>query len=122
MINQFCYDDHRGHHIITLKRAAPEWCNSDCPVIYVVSDDRNLHGFKLHTSLTMEAIPNDLARLFTSFVWRSSQAYYRKREGVEVPVTENGFWKNFLYYNTRLFGENYMYNLVISAGAKWIIR
>jgi hypothetical protein len=29
----FYYEDYKGRHLITLKKACPEWINSDCPDI-----------------------------------------------------------------------------------------
>lgn len=116
---KFTYDDFRGTHVITMQRAAPEWCNSDCPTLYSISGDPALDNLRINSDgLLIESIPDELARLFARFVRRSSEAFYRKMRAKYPNSTwvnrENGFWSNFVRMNTRYYGAEYMRSIGVS--------
>lgn len=110
---KFTYDDYRGSHVITMLRAAPEWCNSDCPTLYSISDNPALDGLRINSDgLLIESLPDELARLFARFVRKSSEAFYRKMQADHPRSAwvheENGFWHNFVHINTKYYGAEYM--------------
>jgi hypothetical protein len=92
-------DYRRQRHYISLRRGAPEWCNLDCPVIYVDGDPERFAGWRLSTGLTLEDGNSDLAEQFLRFVLLSSKAFYQKYPQCFQPKRGNGFWKNAMGHN-----------------------
>lgn len=97
------YYENNGKVYLTLTRAAPEWCNLDCPTIYIESDgtDGRWPGWMLSNGLTLEDGNSDVAGLFKEFVRKSSEAFYAKYRNCYRGT--NGFWNNFEQANPKLF-------------------
>jgi hypothetical protein len=93
------YYEENGKVYLDLNEASPEWCNMDCPIIYVESNgkDGRWPGWRLSTGLTIEDGNSDLVQLFTSFVKKSSEAFYAKYP--DCWKGRNGFWLNFVKDN-----------------------
>lgn len=97
----------------SLKRGDAEWCNYDCPAIYVEGDSSRFEGWLLMSNcLVLEDGNDDLYNLARSFVEKSSKAFYAK-----YPETKrangNGFLKNFDYniikYHSKIIAFNKRY-------------
>ena len=77
---RFYWEDGSKHRL-TLCKASPEWCNADCPTITVVDIEpdksKNINGFMVNSSLTIESVPEWIRNLFIEFVVKSSEAFYR---------------------------------------------
>lgn len=97
---RFFFDDHRGHHTITMKRACAEWCNADCPTIYSASPIPDENGWMLNSGgLHIESLPEAWRKMFIKFVVRSSEAFYRKYPHCRSVPNRNGFVENLCSYN-----------------------
>ena len=93
-MKSYYYDDGVKHYI-TLRRAAPEWCNLDCPCIYQTDDMFAINnGLHIEYSATAEEVS-----LFVRFVKASSEAFYRKYPHLREKANSNGFVKNLIYEN-----------------------
>jgi hypothetical protein len=104
----FSYEDIDGKvHQITMRRAAPEWCNQDCPSITYVASD----GFPMKINVIgwigciESGVPDDIAVLYARFVLASSRAWYRKFP--QHDKGSNNFWLNFVADLKRLRGADY---------------
>lgn len=104
----FSYEDIDGKvHQITMRRAAPEWCNQDCPSITYVASD----GFPMKINVTgwigciEHGVPDDIAVLYARFVLTSSRAWYRKFP--QHCKGSNNFWLNFVADLARLRDIDY---------------
>lgn len=101
------YDDYRGEHVITMIRAAPEWCNSDCPSIIMVQKDPPV-SIRVNSGTFLETSNLDIASQFASFFAVSVLAYYRKYDYPIVELRNSGFWINFVRDNTRIYGRSFV--------------
>ena len=105
---KFTYESYEsGTREITLRRAAPEWCNADCPSIWASDPDTpwrcNADGCP-----GMEHLPDDVAVLYTRFVKASSEAFYRKYPDIRNQAQRNGFWENFKTQTAKARGDHYV--------------
>lgn len=75
---RYYFDDYRGRHFITLKRASAEWINSDCPDIMMESGEYVFHngGMNGWYKLPIQDIP--LLRSFRNFILKSDKAFCKK--------------------------------------------
>lgn len=90
--------DRNPKQYITMKRAAPEWCNLDCPEIYVESDDE-YDGWLVNSGgLYIESVPERVQLLFVRFVKRSERAFYHKYP--QCYDGRYGFTENLVRYNS----------------------
>lgn len=96
------YYENGGRVFLTLHKGSAEWCNMDCPIIYVLSDgkDGRWIGWRLSTGLTLEDGNSEFAELFAEFVRKSSEAFYKKYP--QCWRGRNGFVENFHKDNARL--------------------
>ena len=92
---KFYYMDGNTKKYITLKRGAPEWCNADCPPVFVEGDPNRWPGWRLLTGLTLEDGNSDLKEAARRFVALSSEAFYRKYPDCRSVSGRNGFLDNF---------------------------
>ena len=98
---KFIFEDWQGKHEITLKRASAEWCNSDCPTIWAVSDNPHEDNWRVNSGGTfIESCPEEIQKDFIRFFLSSSKAFFRKYPRCN-DSTRNGFWANFLHDNGR---------------------
>ena len=109
----YSYDDYSGEHVITMTRAAPEWCNSDCPMITRLPDAAVPYMLRVNDGLILETEIPEVAKLFASFVAASALAYYRKYEG-PTALRDTGYWRNFISDNTRCHGTAFVNDIVQS--------
>jgi hypothetical protein len=76
---RYYFDNYRGRNYITLKKASPEWINSDCPDIIMehgkeyIFHNGGLNGWY---RLPIQDIP--LLRLFRKFILASDKAFCKK--------------------------------------------
>lgn len=100
MTTSFVFEDARGKHIITMKKASAEWCNSDCPDIFTVSDNVNENNWRINSGGTyIKSLPEWMAKRFIKFFLSSSKAFYKKYPQCRSDYNRNGFWANFLKDN-----------------------
>lgn len=94
----YYYDDSNGHHVTTLKKGAPEWCNHDNPDIW------SEEGGMLANGLIIEGGSEDELMLVCNFIYKSAVACYKKYypqiSNPENPK-ENGYLSNFITSNLR---------------------
>ena len=97
---KFYYMNGKKKIWITMNRAAPEWCNLDCPDIYSFAPKEisAWNGWRINDGNVMETLPYWMAKRFVRFFLLSSIAYYRKY-GEDCSCNNenqtNGFWRNF---------------------------
>ena len=91
---KFYYMDGNRKKYITLKRAAPEWCNADCPTIFIEGPEY-WHGWRLMTGLTLEDGNAKLLETARHFVRISGEEFYRKYPDCRTVPGRNGFLDNF---------------------------
>lgn len=93
----YYFDDTGAKKYLTLKKAAPEWCNLDCPAIYIEDDPTRWNGWiLLSNGLVLEDGNSDLYALVKKFVERSSEAFYRRYPTLRSQPGKNGFMRNFI--------------------------
>ena len=113
----FKYEDNFGKlHQITMRRAAPEWCNHDCPPITYVDYDGfpmriNAGGF---IGCIEDGVPEYIAVLYARFVLASSRAWYQKFP--QYYKGSNNFWLNFVTDLKRLRGDDYCNRILRQVG------
>jgi hypothetical protein len=94
---KFYYMDGNKKVYLTLKRAAPEWCNLDCPNIFI--EDKSAGGrwpgWRLLTRLVLEDGNEDLKDKARKFIALSSEAFYKKYPACRSRAGVNGFLENF---------------------------
>jgi len=85
---KFIYEDWRGKHTITLKRACPEWINSDCPEITTeVGDTIFKTGINGVNDLPLWALENGTAQKLINFIIKSDLAFGKKYPEIkELPL------------------------------------
>ena len=94
---KYVWEAYNGKHVMTMRKATPEWCNADCPTISVIDSKpssveyHNISGFRVNSGLCSEALPDEIRNLFIQFVVKSSEAYYRKYQCLKEV---NGFVSN----------------------------
>src|SRR3990172_234437 len=105
MNTAFVFEDARGKHKITMRKASAEWANSDCPDIYIVHPGAENSGWRVNSGGTfIESNQEWIQRLFIEFFLSSSKAFYRKYPHCKSS-SRNGFWANFLYDNAREYNN-----------------
>lgn len=93
---KFYYKNGGKKVYITLKRGAPEWCNLDCPAVYVEGDPTRWPGWMLLSNgLYLEDGNSDLASRARRFVELSGEAFYKKYPRCRSIPGVNGFLENF---------------------------
>jgi hypothetical protein len=108
---------------ITLRRAAPEWCNLNCPRIWAICQDptRDQAPWMLNSDGWIGAVeggPEDLVVLYTRFVLASSKAFYRKYPRCDKSNRgnlTNGFWHNFCRETEQFRGRLYLEHILLLA-------
>jgi hypothetical protein len=115
----FEYKDNLGKlHKITMRRAEPEWCNHDCPMITYTAND----GFPMRINVAgwigdiENGVPDDVAVLYARFVLTSSRAWYRKFP--QYYKDSNHFWTNFVADLRYLRGDDYCNHILRRVGNK----
>jgi len=93
---KFYYKNGNKKVYITLKRGAPEWCNLDCPAIYIEGDVNRWPGWRLMSDcLYLEDGNEDLKEVVRNFVRISGEAFYSKYPDCQTTPGVNGFLVNF---------------------------
>ena len=93
---KFYYKDCGRKVYLTLKRGAPEWCNADCPPIYIEGDPKRWPGWILLSNcLCLEDGNRELVPLVRNFVKLSGEAFYHKYPNCQTIPGRNGFLENF---------------------------
>ena len=90
----FYYNDYRGKHNITLKRACPEWINADTPDIYFEDESLLWHSdISGVTDLPLWAIKDGTGEKLIKFILKSDNAFRKKYPDSKTVVP---FEKTFL--------------------------
>jgi hypothetical protein len=93
---KYYFDDWRGRNYITLKKASPEWINSDCPDIMQDNGDYVFHNGGMNGWYRLPTQDISLLRLFRNFVLKSDKAFCKKYPELNYVFEGNGGVVRFL--------------------------